>query len=171
MDVYLMVLRIVHIAAGVFWVGAAALFFFFVEPTVKELGPTGGAFMGHLAKVKKMPLAILASAGLTVLAGILLYLRVSGGFDVDWITSSTGLTFTVGGLTAIVAFLIGLTVVKPSVDRLGALGAEIQASGGQPSEAQAAALHAVDTKLKTVGRLNMALLTVAVVAMAIARYL
>jgi hypothetical protein len=171
MDVYLIVLRILHIAAGVFWVGAAALFFFFVEPAVKELGPTGGAFMGHLAQKKKMPVAILASAGLTILAGILLYLRSSGGFDLDWITSSTGLTFTVGGLTAIAAFLMGLTVVKPSVDRLGALGAEIQASGGQPSEAQAAALHAVDTKLKTVGRLNMALLTVAVVAMATARYL
>ena len=127
--------------------------------------------MGHLAKVKKMPLAILASAALTVLAGILLYLQVSGGFDVDWITSSPGLTFTVGGLAAIAAFLMGLTVVKPSVDRLGALGAEIQASGGQPSEAQAAQLHSVDSKLKTAGRINMVLLTVAVVAMAIARYL
>ena len=62
-------------------------------------------------------------------------------------------------------------MVKPSVDRLGALGAEIQASGGQPSEAQAVQLQAVDRKLKTVGRTNMALLTVAVVAMAIARYL
>lgn len=171
MDVYLIVLRILHIVAGVFWVGAAALFFFFVEPTVKELGPTGGAFMGHLSKVKKMPLVILMSAGLTVLAGILLYLRASGGFDVDWITSSTGLTFTLGGLTATAAFLMGLTVVKPSVDRLGVLGAEIQASGGQPSEAQAAQLHAVDAKLKTAGRINMVLLTVAVLSMATARYL
>ena len=76
MDVYLIILRILHIAAGVFWVGAAALFFFFVEPTVKALGPTGGAFMGHLSKVKRMPLVILMSAGLTVLAGILLYLEV-----------------------------------------------------------------------------------------------
>jgi hypothetical protein len=171
MDVYLIILRILHIAAGVFWVGAAALFFFFVEPTVKELGPTGGAFMGHLSKVKKMPLVILMSAGLTVLAGILLYLRASGGFDVDWITTATGLTFTIGGLAAIIAFLIGVTVVKPAVDRLGALGAEIQASGGQPSKAQAVQLQAVERKLKMVGRTNIALLTVAVVAMAIARYL
>jgi hypothetical protein len=171
MDIYLIILRILHIAAGVFWVGAAALFFFFIEPTVKALGPTGGAFMAHLAKVKKMPVAILMSAGLTVLAGTLLYLQVSGGFDLDWITTATGLTFTAGGLAAIAAFLLGLTVVKPSVDRLGALGAEIQASGGQPSEAQAAQLHAVDSRLKTAGRFNMALLTLAVVAMAVARYL
>jgi hypothetical protein len=171
MDVYLIILRVLHIAAGVFWVGAAALFFFFVEPTVKELGPTGGAFMGHLAQKKKMPVAILASAGLTILAGILLYLRSSGGFDLDWITSSTGLTFTIGGLAGIAAFLIGLTVVKPSVDKLGALGAEIQAAGGQPSETQAAQLLAVDSRLKSVGRLNMALLTLAVLAMATARYL
>jgi hypothetical protein len=171
MDVYLIILRIVHIAAGVFWVGAAALFFFFIEPTIKEMGPTGGAVMGHLAQKKKMPVAILASAGLTILAGILLYLQVSGGFDVDWITSSVGLTFTIGGLAAIAAFLVGLTVVKPSVDRLGALGAEIQAAGGQPSEVQATQLQAVDRKLKTVGRLNMGLLTLAVLAMATARYL
>jgi uncharacterized membrane protein len=171
MDVYLIVLRVLHIAAGVFWVGAAALFFFFVEPTVKALGPTGGAFMGHLAQKKKMPAVILASAGLTVLAGILLYLRSSGGFDLDWITSSTGLTFTIGGLAGIAAFLIGLTVVKPAVDLLGALGGEVQASGGQPNEAQAAQLQAVDRKLTTVGRLNMGLLTLAVLAMATARYL
>ena len=42
MDLYLIVLRALHIFAGVFWVGAALMFFFFVEPTTKKLGPQAG---------------------------------------------------------------------------------------------------------------------------------
>lgn len=37
--IYLIVLRIVHIIAGSLCVGSAVYYFFFVEPTVKELGP------------------------------------------------------------------------------------------------------------------------------------
>lgn len=168
---YIIILRILHILAGVFWVGAAMLFFFFVQPTAKALGPQAGPFMGHLTEKRKMPTAIIAASGLTVVAGVLLYWEVSGGFSAAWVTSGMGIGFTVGAVAAIIAFAVGLVVVKPTVTRVGALTAEVQASGGPPSEAQASELQRLGGRLSTVGMANMALLTVAVVAMATARYL
>ena len=171
MDWYLLVLRVVHILAGIFWVGSGLFFFFFIEPSVKELGEPGERFMGHLAGKAKMPVFITATAGLTLLAGVLLYWRSSGGFDVDWITSATGLGFTVGGMAAILAFAFGLMFIKPAVDRMSAIGQQAATAGGPPTEAQASELQRLGARLTLVGRLDLILLTVALVAMATARYL
>lgn len=38
MNIFIILLRIVHIFAGVLWVGSAIFYFVFVEPTVKGLG-------------------------------------------------------------------------------------------------------------------------------------
>lgn len=164
-------LRVVHILAGVFWVGTAIFFFFFIEPSVKELGNTGEKFMGHLVQKKKMPIVITATTALTVLAGILLYWRGSDGFDLEWITSATGLGFTVGGVAAILAFAAGLVFIKPAVDRMGAIGQEIAMAGGPPSDAQASEIQRLGARLSLIGRIDLVLLTVAVVAMATARFL
>jgi len=169
-DVYLIVLRIVHILAGVFWVGSAILFFFFIEPTANELGPAAGPFLQGMTVKRKLPIFLTAASGLTVLAGVLLYWQVSGGFDLNWITSSAGLTFTIGGLAAVAAFLGGLLGIKPRVERMGAIGAAVQESGGPPSAEQAAELERIQHSLRAVGRLDLGFLTVAVIAMAIARY-
>jgi uncharacterized membrane protein len=170
-DVYQIVLRIVHILAGVFWVGSGLFFFFLLEPTVTELGPQGAPVMRHLTEKKRMPFVILTASGLTVLAGLLLYWRSSGGFDVDWITSSTGLTFTLGGAAAIVAFLMGFVAIKPRVDRMAAIGGEVAAAGGTPSQSQLAEIQGIQHSLRTIGLVDMILLTFAVVAMAAARFL
>jgi hypothetical protein len=96
-DVYLVVLRIVHIVAGVFWVGAVLLTFFFLQPPAREIGPAAGPLMTHLAEKKLLPDVTNAAAGLTLLAGALMYWRVSDGFDPDWIGSSYGIGITVWG--------------------------------------------------------------------------
>jgi uncharacterized membrane protein len=171
MDAYIVTLRILHILGGVFWVGSALLFFFFIEPTVKATGPSGGEVMGHLVGKRKMPIVITISATITILAGVLLYWERSNGFDLDWIGTGTGLALTIGGVAAIVAWALGLVVVAPSVKRMGALGGGVQAAGGPPSESQAAELHRLDARLKRVGVLDTVLLILAVLTMAVARYL
>lgn len=171
MDLYMVVMRILHIVAGVFWVGSAAFFFFFIEPTATKLGPTAGPFMEEVTVRRKMPIVFTAASALTVVAGILLYWRSSGGFDLDWITSETGMTFTIGAVAAIAAFLAGFVLIKPRVERMGAIGAEVQASGGPPSQAQMAEVQGIQHELRNIGRVDLVLLTIAVVAMAIARYL
>lgn len=171
MDWYVIILRVIHIAAGIFWVGAAFILFLFIQPSVKELGPEGQAFMGHLATRRKLPLLITLSAIVTVLAGLLLYWEASGGLDADWIASGPGIGFTVGGVAAIVTLALGVSITKPAVDRIGALGQEIARSGGQPTPEQGAEMGRLQARTVIVGRVSMVLLVIAVVAMATARFL
>jgi putative copper export protein len=171
MDTYMVVLRIVHILAGVFWVGAVLFLIGFVAPTARELGPPAGPFLAHLAGKKRVTEVILAAAGLTVLAGLLMYWRVSGGLDSDWIGSTYGLTLTIGAICGIVAFVIGLTVVRPTNNATLALAREITDAGGPPSPEQAARMQALQARGKTTGLILLPLLLVAVAAMASAQYL
>jgi putative copper export protein len=170
MDTYMVVLRIVHIVAGVFWVGAVLLLIGFIAPTARELGPPAAPFVAHLAGKKRITEVILTAAGLTVLAGLLMYWRVSGGLDPDWLGTAHGLTLTIGAICGIVAFVIGLTVVRPTNNATLALGREIAEGGGPPTPEQAARMQALGARGKATGRVLVPLLLVAVAAMASARY-
>ena len=168
MDWYQIVLRLVHIMAGAFWAGSFYFFFFFVEPSVEELGPTGQQFVAHLEDKRKLSKVLSAAAGLTILAGILLYWRDSDGFSGAWISSGPGIAFTIGGAAAIFAFAAGFSVIRPTVARMGEIGREI--GGGPPGEAHLAEIQRLSGKLKNVGRVVFVLITIALATMATARF-
>lgn len=167
----LVVLRIVHILAGVFWAGAAIMLAAFLEPTARALGPDGGKFMQRLAGPMRLTFFILLAAFLNVLSGFGLYWILSGGFQVRWITSSLGLSLTIGALAAIVTFILGLAVTRPTLLRMGALGQEIQSAEGPPTPEQMAEMQALQKRLATAGRIGAVLLVIAVTGMSVARYI
>jgi uncharacterized membrane protein len=101
MDIFLILLRIIHIFAGVFWVGAALIGTFFLVPAARSSGPEGLKFIQTLMVRMRFQTAIIVAAVLTILAGFFLYARDSGGFQQSWITSSVGLGFTIGALAAL----------------------------------------------------------------------
>lgn len=171
MELDLIVLRLLHIFAGVFWVGSAWYFFYFIEPTSTELGPESEKFMTGIVQKRKMPLIITSASAITVLAGLALYWRVSGGLTGAWVTSGPGIGFTIGGLAAIVAFVAGFALIKPRVDRVSTLGAEMKAAGGPPAQAQIDEMGGLQRQLRQIGLADAILLTVAVFFMAISRYL
>src|SRR4051812_26725650 len=67
------VLRLLHITAGVFWVGGVVFLAFFLLPTMKIVGPSGTPVMTHLMQKVKVPLRFLAAGYITVITGLLLY--------------------------------------------------------------------------------------------------
>jgi hypothetical protein len=170
MDLYMVVLRIVHILAGAFWVGSAITIFLFLQPAAREVGPAAGPLMTHLAQKKRLPDIALGAAGLTILAGLLMYWRVSDGLNGDWITSAYGLAITVGALCAIAAVSLGASVVRPSMLRAGAIAASAAAAGG-PTPEQTAEIQALQAKVRSTGNVIVPLLVIAVAAMASAQYL
>jgi uncharacterized membrane protein len=171
-ELYVIVLRLAHIGAGVLWVGAAYTFFGFVKPTLKALGPeTNKNFMQYISKRRRFPIVISTASVVTVVAGVLLYWRTSDGLDMAWIGAPIGLGFTIGAVAGIIALLIGMAVITPTIKRLEILGGEVAAGGGPPSTAQAAELQALDARLGRSGVWDFALLTIALVTMAISRYL
>src|SRR5450759_16229 len=140
MDTYMIILRLLHIFAGIFWVGTAFFFVLFLEPTITAAGPAGGTVMGRLT-LTQFPMVMAVSSILTVAAGVLIYLKDSNGLQINWIAAPSGLAMTIGSLAGILAFLLGLIVQAPASARMAALQKEMQAAGGPPKPAQLEELH------------------------------
>ena len=171
MDLVLLALRIVHIASGVMWVGGAALFFFYIEPAMNTLGPDAEKFVDEVINRRKAPIYFVTVSTLVVLSGAVLYWRDSNGLQGSWITTPTGLALTFAGVAALIAWLGGNLLIPRTLGRLTVIGAEMKAGGGPPSPELMARMHAVQERLRLIGLVDIALLTIAVVGMAVARYL
>ena len=171
MDWLQIALRIIHIGSGILWVGGATLFSLYIEPTLNAMGPDAGKFINELVEVRKVPIFFATTSTLAVLGGVLLYWRDSNGLQLSWITSPSGLAFTIGGLSAGAAWLGGNVFTRPAVEKVGAVGAEMKAAGGPPSAEVMARMHAAQERLRRIGLITLGLLAVTVIAMAAARYL
>ncbi len=168
--IYPIVLRLIHIVAGVLWVGSAISYFFFVEPTVKSLGPAGPKFMQNFIEKRRYPLFMNIVSTLTIVAGVLLYWHMSGGLQPAWLTSGPGLGFTIGSVVALVVFGIGFFMIRPRAERLGQLGKAIGMAGGSPTPEQAAELQKLNEEMTKIERVDVILLTVSLIIMTTARY-
>ncbi len=168
--IYSLVLRLIHIVAGMLWAGSAVFYFFFVEPTVRSLGPAAPQFMQTLIEKRRYPMFMNIASTLTIVAGALLFWSTSGGFQWVWVASGSGLGFTIGSVVALVVYGIGFFMIRPRAERLGQLGKAIGMAGGPPSPEQAAELQKLNAEMTQIERVDVILLTVSLIAMATARY-
>lgn len=167
----LILFRLVHILTGIFWVGSMLFMARFLFPAARALGPAAGPVMDHLTRVRKLPQFLMGLAFLTVLSGLGLYWHDSMGFAGVWMRTPTGMTFGTGGLLAIIAVVIGLTVNAPTAKRLGELMAQVHGQGGPPTPAQAAEMNRLQTRIGIALQVVALLTVLATLAMAVARYM
>src|SRR3989304_1569899 len=146
MDLYVIVLRLLHLFSGVFWVGTIFFTALFLLPRVKQAGPLGAQFMQRLSQ-PPLTATLSLAAGLGVLSGNLLYWRGVG------------------------AASIGIFVSRPTANRMGGLGLEIAASGGQPNPTQVTEMQGLSARLERALYQTAYLLVISLIAMAVARYL
>jgi uncharacterized membrane protein len=163
-ELVLLLLRLVHIAGGVFWVGAAVIAFGFVEPAAHDLGEEGRKFMHQLTVRRRLPDFVTASAVLSLVSGGILYWRMSGGLQREWILSPPGLGFTMGATAAILAAVVAVAFLLPTLKRIGSL------TPASLSPSAAAMLPMLELRLRRASQWNALLLIVSVAAMATARY-
>jgi hypothetical protein len=166
MQFILIVLRLIHIAAGAFWAGSALMIALVILPGVRTAGP-GGERNLPMAQISQ---AMSIAALLTTVAGLLLYGWISR-FAWGWIVSPLGIGLTLGSLAGLAAFLLGLLSTGPTGKKLGMLAAQIGAAGGPPKPEQAAEMGRLQAKLATSSTVSTILTTAALVLMAVARYL
>ncbi len=162
----MLLFRLLHIFAGVLWVGGVVFIAMFIQPTVRAIGPAGGQFMGHLLTKTRVASYFPAVAGLNVLAGLFLFWRntAAGG---HWAGTRAGMTISIGALAAIIAFLIGGVMIGKS---MGEIAKILRASGGPPQGEAAAQLAAYQSRIQRGTLIVLPLLTIAVITMAIGRY-
>jgi uncharacterized membrane protein len=79
----ILILRTIHIFAGVLWVGSAVLYLFFIEPSIKAIGPAAPKFIESFIGRRRYPMYMGMVSLLTVLAGAVLYWNTSGGLNVN----------------------------------------------------------------------------------------
>lgn len=159
-------LRIIHIVAGVFWVGGTLIMTFFIAPTIGATAEAGQRFVGHLMNDLKFSNRMSAAAGASVLAGFILYWIDSQGFTSAWMSSGAGRGFGIGAGLALIGMVFGILTGR-TTKTMAQLGAQFQ---GRPSPDQLTQLQTVGQRQATYSRLAAAALVLATVFMAIARY-
>lgn len=171
MDPLLLLARIVHIGSAMIWFGGAIIGGFFLAPTAKALGSAGAPFMEHLMSKRGMGILFPVAAALTILSGAALYWRDSGGLQIAWITSPSGLAFTIGGIAAIIAFVGGMLLIGPSIAEQTAVQKELATGDGVPDAGQQARLARADARMQLATRVDLPLIVLAALTMAVGRYL
>jgi hypothetical protein len=164
--------RLIHVTAGVWWAGSVFLFVVFVQRSAAAIAPAGAPFMMELVGKRKLPTRLLELAGATIAAGLVLYWidwHDRASLD-DFAMQGFGLGITLGALSAITAFVVGLFGTHPTAKKFMALAGEAAASGAPPSPEVGKQMQQLQAKLAFYAKFNLAFVTIAVVCMATARY-
>ena len=165
----LIVLRIIHVVGGIIWVGSAFLMAFFIAPALQSAGPAAGQVMAALQK-RKFMVFLPVIAVLTMLSGLRLLMIASGTFGAGYFMTNSGKMFSGAGLAAIVAFVIGIIVNRPTMIKMGTLQ-QSMASDPVSKDAIMAEVRKLQQRLAVAGFVVTALLLIAAIGMSIARYL
>jgi hypothetical protein len=168
MDWFVIAFRVLHIVSAVAWAGGAALFFFYLEPTINKLGPDAEKIIDELVNKRKIPIYFVLTSTFTIIGGLGLYYHDAGGLQL-W-TTPTGLVFTIGGVAGFIAWIGGNILIVPAVKVVSAIGAEMNAVGGPPSAELMARMHAAQERLRAIGTADIVLIGIAVLCMSTARY-
>ncbi len=167
MNVLVVFLRLVHIMGAIIWGGGALLMEFFIGRTIRATGETGQKFVQHLMNKVRMHNFMTGAAISTILAGMALYWMDSNGFSSAWTRSGPGITFGVGAVLGLIAFVSG-AIFGASNAKLAQVGAYIQ---GKPTDEQLEQVQSIQARIRTVAPIHVFSMLAAMLLMAIARYI
>jgi uncharacterized membrane protein len=156
MDWLTLTLRLAHVMGGAIWVGMMVFNVFFLGPAFAEAGPAGAAVGAALQRRRVMTVTPIIAL-LTIFSGIGLMERVYGGMGA-LAASRMGMALNLGAVVTLVAFLIGIIVMRPIMMRATLTT--------DPAEAQRLRVRGA-----VLGRVVTYMLLFALAAMAVARYL
>lgn len=158
-----LVLRFSHVFFGALWVGMMAFQIFFLGPALSEAGPDAGKVMAGLMK-RRIPVIMPVIALIALISGMWLFQRLSGGNMKALMATPMGQGFAWGGAIALLAFLIGVVVMRPIMMKSMTL-----MQSGDP--AHRPEIQRLQARASTLGKLVSVMLLITLGLMAVARYL
>jgi hypothetical protein len=167
----MIILRLIHILGGVFWVGTVFIITWFLLPANKTTGQAGLVVMQEVMMRRKLSVYLMTAMGLTILSGLTMYARMAMITHGAWASTTNAKVLGFGALCGIVGGAIGGSISKATGMKMAAIGKAIQDSGQPPTEAQKSEIGALQEKMQKVMSFVAILLILAVAAMASARYL
>lgn len=164
-------IRVLHVLLAATWLGATVFITFLLMPVVDSTGPAGGQVMIGLNK-KGLNAFFASMGGLTVLTGIYLYWRFTGGFDPAISRTNAGMAFGIGGLAGLLATIFGGAIVGRSAKGVVALMEQMSTiTDGARKAAIVQEANVLKGKLSTWGMIVLLLQVVATVLMALGHYI
>jgi uncharacterized membrane protein len=163
------VLRLLHILAGAFWFGAVIFAVRLLAPSLRAVGPAAGPVMAQLNQ-RRMSAVFMGAAIVNLVSGIWLMFVVSGGAPGEWMKTGMGRTIGAGAACALLAMIVGAIVNPPAMKRMGQIATAAAQRGGPPTPEETAEVQRLQKRTATVNVFVAILLTLAVAAMAVARY-
>jgi hypothetical protein len=169
--VLFLILRPAHVLLAAVWIGSTIFMSYLLMPAIDADPPTGGRVMMTLNR-NGLVTFFGAIGGVTVLTGLYLYWRFTGGFDPEVSRSHAGMAFGIGGLAGILAAVIGGSVVGRTSKQLMSIMEQAARLPDGPEKGTllkpAAALR---QRMASAGHIVVALQVVALVLMAVAHYI
>lgn len=166
MNFVMLILRLTHIFAGVFWVGATLAMYFYFGPVSATSLEAGQPATPHRMTRTRLSTAVTVAGLLTVLAGYSMYWLDSDGFNSEWTHSGPGIGFAIGGAAGLFGLIFRI-LSNRNMTILSKLTAEIQE---QPTHQQTQKRISLQRNQARLDGLNTWLLIIAVFFMATARY-
>lgn len=166
-----LILRVLHVLLAAIWIGATVFMTFLVMPVLEASGPAGGQVMMGLNR-KGITTFFAVLGGTTVVTGIYLFWRFTGGFDPEISRSDAGMAFGIGGLAGIIAVIVGGSVVSRSAKKVVEL---MEQAMKLPEGSQKAALMqqagALRERMKSASSVVLVMQVIALVLMALGHYI
>jgi len=165
-----LIVRAAHVTAAAVWIGSHIFSTFMLMPAVESSGPSGGQVMMRINQ-RGIVTYMFSVALLTLLSGMVLFWRFTGGFDPAVAATHAGIAFGFGGTAGVLAGVIGGGVIGRSAKRAAAIAGRMVTlpDGDEKLKLvwQAAALR---RRMKVGSQVVTVLQIVAVVLMALGHY-
>lgn len=166
----MLVLRFAHVFCGALWVGMMAFQVFFLTPALADAGPDAGKVMGSLMKTR-LPVIMPLFGLITIVSGMWLFQRMSGGNVAALMATPMGKAFAFGGAVALLALLIGIVVMRPAMLRTMTLTGAIASAPPAERAAMQAEIQQLRVRGTVLGTVVAVMLLFTLAVMAVARYL
>lgn len=165
-DAFTFLIRFVHVASAVTWVGGASLWTMLIAPAILRRGPPPVRRPFLEAVLARFTRFMIFSASLTILSGFWVMGLLVGFGDVaaTFQGGAYGVALGVGVVAAVLAFAEGIFVIKPTGAKLLATMQTMAASAPPTPETQAQ-LEALGKKVGIAGLTSLMLVFVGLGAM------
>jgi len=163
----ILILRVLHIGFGAFWVGTDAFLTFLLFPRLRTLGPDIERPV-MAAIMRFLPPVMMVSSIVTFVSGIFLIGNMRG-WNVDWaLTSGWGIAISIGFVGTFLTLIVGFGLLPPLTIRTDKLGRSFE--GRQPAVAETEEFDKLTARGQMLAKVNSVLLIVVVLSMAVARF-
>ena len=163
-------IRAAHVLVAALWIGASVFASALLMPAVDASGRSGGQVLDRLMR-RGFDVYMTAVGITTVLSGIYLFWRFTGGFDLSVSTSHAGLVFGIGGVAGVLAGVVGGGVVGRSSKKLRSIvTTSITVADDGVHRALLGEIDALKQRMKFGSQAVVVLQTIALVCMSVGHY-